>query len=197
MIKNKIKPRHTFIRNIFHGASYLSSFKRQWLTSLWGAELHNVYSSTEIIGRAVEDEEGYFVFQPFNVVEVYDPWSREVIDEGIGLVMVTCLYPFVQLQPRIRYLTNDFVMTTKAADGQTKYKFIGRLENAACECIDGRCRPSIPPVFLYDILDSLEGICRQPTSEDMNRLGGDISSNFGRPVFKSVFVTLPPRVYQG
>lgn len=189
LIDHGIDPQETGVRQIFHGSSYLSNSKRKWIKDLWKAQTYNVYSSAEMVGRAVETENQGLAFQVFNIIEILDPWTYEVIEEGIGILTVTCLYPFVQLQPRIRYLTNDLFQVWKTEKGNKAFRFIGRIENSAPEQYGTQTRPCIPPVFVYDVLDALHEVSRQPSCQGMASMPKETWLKIGRPTFRCAFET--------
>lgn len=145
------------LKYIRTGSSYLPRRWRSILKSMWGAELIDVYSLTEIVGHATSCLEcGWLHFQPFVVPEIVDPASREPKEEGVGLLLLTSLYPFVQMQPMIRYRTGDvFESRASLCRRGPSYRFLGKEVN--CVWIEG---PSgrellLPQVILYDAVDQL------------------------------------------
>lgn len=173
------------LERVFHGSSPLSLRAQKLIKERLGAELIDVYSMAEIIGRATcESPTKGMVFQPYTIVEILDPTSGEVVEEGVGCLTVTCLYPFVQMQPRIRYMTGDLFHISRDESGTSKLRFLGRIEHSALRGDGARSIPSISPIDVLDVLDGMEGIYRRPTSDSMSRLSPSLSQVYGRPSFR-------------
>lgn len=100
----------TRVRKIYSTGDVITPRLRRFYEHTWDAQLVNRWSMTEIFGGASECEEcGYWHLDPFIIGEVLHPATRSPIEQGVGVLAVTCLYPFVQKQPMIRYWTGDLV----------------------------------------------------------------------------------------
>jgi len=91
--------------------------------------------------------------------------TGEPVAEGVGKLLITCLHPFVQMQPLIRYATGDLVRRTPNTCGiSLTVEFLGRLKNCVrASATMGPDRPwllfstavndvlsSLPDVRIYD-----------------------------------------------
>lgn len=107
-----IHPAETAVRFITSIGDYLIPERRQWLESVWNARILNTYSMTEAGAPVVDCPAGTNVkhFDASLVAEAVDPDTLEPVPDGQeGVLVITCLYPFRQLQPLIRYWTADIV----------------------------------------------------------------------------------------
>jgi phenylacetate-coenzyme A ligase PaaK-like adenylate-forming protein len=115
----------------------LSPGWRERLEDWWGAEVEEVYGSSEL--RMCNSRRcarcGYFHLPPTcfgELVELDGPPTGA--QQRLGLLAVTAFYPFVQLEPRIRYCVGDIV---ELADepcqlwGEPGFNFAGRHEHSA------------------------------------------------------------------
>lgn len=91
----------------------LTKRNRQKFAQRWGASIIDRYGLTEVFGGATESlETGWYHFDAWVVPEVVDYESRQPIQEGIGVVVLTSLFPFQQAQPMVRYWTGDIARVT-------------------------------------------------------------------------------------
>ncbi len=129
---------------------------RRWLEETWGAPLRSRYSLSEVFGGADRCAEcGAYHCDPHLLPEVVDPAAATPIRRGTGVLVLTCLRPFVQKQPMIRYFTGD-VVTVTATDCPVDplgFELRGRL--SSCVVVP---TPSGPAALLaghdlYDVLD--------------------------------------------
>ncbi len=84
---------------------------RHVLERVWGAEVFDNFSLSEFATPALECKAcGFNHWQePPLVYEVLDAFTHEPVKKGIGVLVLTGLYPFVQAFPLIRYFTGDLV----------------------------------------------------------------------------------------
>lgn len=145
------------MRHIFHGSSYMLNRARRAIEEFWGARLHDVYSMTEMIGCGVrENNSTYFRFQPATIFEIVDPTNLCSLASGMGRLVLTCLFPFVQFQPRIRYLTTDLFEIR-----EDRLQYVGRLQNSApILAKNGTLQPRIKPVEFYECVNEIPTIFR-------------------------------------
>jgi len=132
-------------------ATALSGRWRSLLSDTWGAQVIDRYSLSEIFGGATlcSDCRNYH-FDATVIPEVVHPISGSRISSGVGILVLTCLYPFVQMQPMIRYRTDDLVeISQDSCQTDLSVKFLGRLANA---CIVGG-EVLVHPMDVHDILD--------------------------------------------
>lgn len=119
------------IRLIHLQGRYLTSRWRQLLEQTWRAAVSNKYSLAEVVGGAdwCSKCDG-FHFDPHVVPEIIDFSGKRTLTEGSGVLLLTSLYPFVQLQPMIRYFTGDVFALDPGRCRQPRFEFRGRLSHA-------------------------------------------------------------------
>lgn len=85
--------------------------------------LHENFSMAEVFGSATRRwPSSSFLLDPHVVGEVVDEDSRPVSPGAVGELVLTELFPFVQMQPLIRYRTGDIVRLT-ANDDEAGFQF--------------------------------------------------------------------------
>jgi phenylacetate-coenzyme A ligase PaaK-like adenylate-forming protein len=105
------------IEKVWFGGELVSAGLRKRVKDFFGAEIIELYSTTEIIPvGALMCENGRMHFDPtLGYVEVLDPETKEEVAEGEeGIVTVTPFYPDRETMPVIRYWTGD--VTKKVSD---------------------------------------------------------------------------------
>ncbi|MBP3950806.1 phenylacetate--CoA ligase family protein [Bacillus suaedae] len=99
---------------------------RERLEKRWGATANFFYGSLEcgVLGIECDDHDGYHVTQAHALIEIVDPESGEVLDEGeIGEIVVTSMLRYDT--PIIRFRTGDigYVDSEQCSCGVTLPKF--------------------------------------------------------------------------
>jgi phenylacetate-coenzyme A ligase PaaK-like adenylate-forming protein len=125
------------VHKIIVFSQMLSPRWRARLEDWWKAEVEEVYGSSELRmcnSRRCTDC-GYFHLPPTCIGELVDLDGAPIdTQQRIGLLAITVFYPFVQLEPRIRYCAGDIV---ELADepcplwGEPGFKIAGRQEHSA------------------------------------------------------------------
>lgn len=135
---------------------YLTKRWRSVLQQTWGAAVSNKYSLAEVFGGAnwCSKCDG-FHFDPHVVPEIIDFDRRRTLSEGCGVLLLTSLYPFVQLQPMIRYFTGDIFKLDPFACDQPRFEFLGRLTHALFN-------PDDPRDLWLSGVDVIEALDRHP-----------------------------------
>jgi hypothetical protein len=129
------------------------------LEQAWNARLIDVFGLSEVSdGVAVPCERcaGHHV-APIAIPEVVSLKDRTPIERGTGVLVMTALYPFVQIQPFIRYYTDDIVEITSpcAATGEPGLRFRGRRSQSTVVDVDGELSCVLFPTDVVDVLDDL------------------------------------------
>lgn len=142
------------VKTISVTGNYVSRRCRNLLETVWGAEVFNRYSLTEMFGGATYCNLcGCFHFDPHIVPELVDFVTHEPVSEGKGTIVLTSLYPFVQLQPLIRYKPGDtFELDKNVKCRSTCYRFLGRESHNLMDP-DDPGRMLIAGVDFYEALD--------------------------------------------
>jgi hypothetical protein len=153
---------------------------RQFLNRSFDVPLLERYSTSEIFGGAVREPGlDYFVTDPFVIAEVCDDQGRALDDGSIGQLTMTELYPFVQIQPLIRYCTGDLVeRVASPSPGRISFRYLGRLEQSVW-----LKRPNREDVVFTDgpLADALGGL---PMTSRWRAYGDSTADlpNIGKPI---------------
>ncbi|MGO7192931.1 hypothetical protein ACCT14_34050 [Rhizobium brockwellii] len=118
---------------------FLSVQMFEFLRDAWKCPINIRFSMTETIGGATCIEPtSRFVLDPHLIGEVVDVDTGGLLQEGVGALVLTNLYPFVQMQPLIRYQNGDLVRRIPSANGRLVFDFLGRVKNALTRMKDGK-----------------------------------------------------------
>jgi phenylacetate-coenzyme A ligase PaaK-like adenylate-forming protein len=155
------------VKDIRVGIHYLSQRWRAIIQKNWNAKITTVYSLTEATGAATECYAcGGLHFQPWIIPEIVGLDDEPAETGKVGVLLITNLYPLCQMQPFIRYKTNDlFVAMDKDCKLGMSYFFRGRLNNALLYeyCGKKEVELAFAPVDLYEIIDMLPD-CKRHTN---------------------------------
>lgn len=157
----------TSVSNISTTGSLLTSTLRHLIESCWSVTITNRFSMTEAFGGATYCSTcKAWHFDPEVIPEVVHPVTQQNIYNDTGLLIVTSLFPFTQLQPCIRYKTGDVarIVPTKCKTVRQAIKIEGRLAHSWCR--------SNGEIILASghILEVLEGeplVAKEPVFRDI------------------------------
>src|SRR4030095_5273738 len=128
-----VDPREFGLESIAVSGWYVPAWERELLETTWNAVLLDCYGVTEANG----DERWFNLCQRYHfdftvIPESLDPETLEPIDEGIGCMVLTGLYPFNQGIPKIRYFIGDLVEVGAATCGSSEraVRFLSRMRDA-------------------------------------------------------------------
>ena len=182
VVEREIDAEHRFAVRLVHSEGrYLTARWRAVLRDVWGATISNKYSLAEMFGGAGECLEcGGFHFDPVVVPEVVDLTTKEPIDQGTGGLVLTSLYPFVQLQPMIRYWTGDLFEVGDVGCYAPTFRYRGRLNHALLDP-DRPDRPLLAGVDLIEALDRHPEVNRTTRFRDLvsvryQQAGGELKA---------------------
>lgn len=152
------------VERISLGRNLLSPRWRSRLETWWGAAVVSTYGFSEM--RVCNANEcldcGFYHMPPTCLAEVLDE-SRDwepVQPGGRGLLAVTGFYPFVELEPRVRYVPGDIVQLSPDVCprwGETGFLPLGRRRHSARATGDGRW---ICPVDVFAAVDDHADVYR-------------------------------------
>ncbi len=154
---------------------------RRAISEAWGGALFiDRYSLSEIFGGATRCPlcEGAH-FDTYVVPEVVDAATREPLEEGTGVLVLTSLHPFVQLQPFLRYWTNDLFELRRGVCRAPSYRFLGRRDHALFDPADPG-RLLLSGVDLLETLDGCPEVNRQRNFLELPVANGSVRRNRGR-----------------
>lgn len=158
---------------------------KTWYKSIWHVSPINRYSLSESFGGATLCSVcGHFHFDPYLLGEIVSLSTNECLTEGIGGLVITCLYPFVQKQPLVRYWTGDLVQayTGTCMMDQFGFDYLGRIKNSIIMDKQGSKIVVLPSGTLYNILDNYPEICSSKMY--LNVKGFIDYSAFGHLIFE-------------
>jgi len=175
LIEEQINPSDLGIKYLIVTGGYLSSLKKKLLNTIWNATLIDRYSMSEIFGSAREiGNSGKWSFDIELIPEVVHPKTLKPLNSGIGILVLTGLYPFMQTMPLIRYYTGDLVEIKGDYDfGKCNLlvKFLGREKWSIIETTEDEVIPLILAGPLYEIIESLPDIAISSRFSDLG-IGG-------------------------
>lgn len=151
--------RSSMVQSIVVYGRHLSTTWRERFSDLWGARISDRYGLSEFFYDVpIECEEcGAFHFSKTHV-EIMAADRATPIRDGDGFLVLTSLYPFARLLPRIRYWTNDVVRIRGRCDsegGEEGTEFLGRADG----CILIPSSSSLKAILTSaDIIEALEAI---------------------------------------
>lgn len=153
----------TSLEAVVSYSQYLTQSARAELTRVWRVPLIDRYSLAELFGGASSCLTcGWWHPDPFLIVEVVGHRSRRSVEEGLGILLLTSLYPFQEAQPMVRYDTRDVVEVTHRSCrlGEAAFRPLGRARFGIPEPEgDGWL---ITPVTPLEVLDGREEVARIP-----------------------------------
>jgi hypothetical protein len=169
------------IRYIHLTGQYLTSRWRQLLEQYWNATVVDRYSLSEIFGGATRCGmcEG-FHFDPLVIPELVSIGDHTPIHEGVGMLLLTTLYPFVQMQPLIRYWTGDVFERIVGQCPAPSFYFKGRESQCLFDPFDVS-RILIAATDLIESIDEYPEVRRPPQFLDMPSTAYREAT--GRPIF--------------
>lgn len=172
------------IETISLTSDYLSPANRSWLEACWkSANVIDRYSMAECFGGATYCSDcKAFHFDPVIVPELVKPYEYSASSVTTGQLVVTALYPFVQMQPLIRYLTDDLFELIQSGCAHPSYKYLGRIGHSLFDPLD-KTVVLIPGSHLYASLDETPGVARKGT------LGSARGSFAGKPLMQGYWST--------
>ena len=135
---------------------YSSKLDRDFLQNAWGAFVYDRFTLTEAVGgasRCMKCDKFHLDQQLFG--EVIDLDTLEPVKEGVGQLVLTTLYPFVQMQPMIRYSPGDLVRRVESdcTNGLT-FEFLGKAKNCISLFESGRREWLIFSAALNEVLST-------------------------------------------
>jgi phenylacetate-coenzyme A ligase PaaK-like adenylate-forming protein len=169
------------VRTIALFGGHVPVARKRLLASLWGGvQIKDCYSLTEMFGGAREcGVGGPWLFDPHVVPEVVHPRTFAPVHEGVGVLLLSSLYPFVQQMPLLRYLTGDLVEVVAGPDapGGLQVRYVGRMPRSILdlggELEADAVRPLLLSAPLYEELLAIPDIAITPRFADL-RLGPEL-----------------------
>ncbi len=121
------------VREIQVTGRQLSPREQCDLEQFWDCQVRSIFSLTELFssGRYCKNCDAYH-FDPYALVEVVDYHAYTPIRTGRGRLTLTGLFPFNQMTPVMRYLSDDLVEVceTECRHGSRAFRALGRTTQA-------------------------------------------------------------------
>jgi phenylacetate-coenzyme A ligase PaaK-like adenylate-forming protein len=195
LLAKGVDPSQFGLETISISGWYISTWERRYLQEIWNVLLLDRYGVTEVHGDAkwCHDCE-YYHFDFIVIPEILNPDTHEVIDEGIGLMVLTGLYPFNQAVPKIRYLIGDLVEVRKTTCGSHErgVRFLSRTKDVV------RVTSSVGAayrLFSSDVVEALAPLPDIVRKENTSFLKFRLSSTPQGQAHIDVELTYPPMWY--
>jgi phenylacetate-coenzyme A ligase PaaK-like adenylate-forming protein len=138
---------------------YLGTRWRRFLVEAWGPIVNDRFSLTETIAGAsrIRGTET-FVFDPHIFAEILDP-DDDTRPADVGRLVLSNLYPFIIMQPLLRYETGDLVARVEnTRSGTLCFDYLGRRKNCISLMVDGQREWLVFSARLHDILSEIVDI---------------------------------------
>jgi phenylacetate-coenzyme A ligase PaaK-like adenylate-forming protein len=162
----------THLDYVISYGEYLTQKWRRLFEETWTCKVVDKFSLSEVFGGATQSPIcGWLHFDPFVIPEVVSLNTLESITEGIGVLVLTTLYPFQEAQPLIRYITNDLVEVThtnSSKSGVLAIKPLGRAQYGVP--LLGTDRWLLTPASILEVIDAAPEIKRRPLFRDSEQV---------------------------
>jgi len=143
-------------------SEYVTARTRRRLEGFWGVDLIDRFGVSELIAGAWRCAKcRRYHFEPYGYPEVISFGSGKPISRGVGRLVLTGYYPFMQVVPLVRYSTGDVVRLFEADRCPTLrpgIELLGRVGRSAMRAGTWL----IGENELYDILDEYPFLQRNP-----------------------------------
>lgn len=173
---------------------HLSAPWRRHIEEVLGAPVVDHFGFSEI-SRAIARECAHCGWMHFNdavVWEVVDCWSDTPIDEGLGKLAATSLYPYVNDQILFRYVTDDIVeLGPYCPHGDDRgFKYRGRMSQSLTIEDNGRNAWVLTPPQVLELIDFDPHVARL---EERRFSGITLSGDDGFPKWRARVDPATPR----
>ncbi len=144
---------------------YVTPHKRRMIEDFWGATLLDRYGVTEVNGDSKQCPScGAFHFDPFVIAEAVDPVSGQPVENGPAELILTGLFPFNQVAPKIRYALGDLVWRDarpQCGMDEPGYRFLGRARHSIIRQSEDGARYVLFPTEVADVIDEYPEVVRR------------------------------------
>lgn len=163
LVNRGIDPQQFEVQQMALTSDHLSAANRHSIESLWGCKVLNRLSWSEFLGGAEYcDRCSAFHFDPTLIPEIVAMESDSLVEKGkLGRLVLTGLFPFAQMQPLIRYLSDDIMQSSFSICGRPAYHYYGRVSHALLT--SNSTKVLLPGALLYEVLDKFP--CLQRTQD--------------------------------
>ena len=160
---------------------FLDEAQRELIEWAFGAPVIERFSLSEALGGASrKPHTGRFHLDIHLLGEVVDSGTLEPIEEGVGELVLTELYPFAQYQPMIRYRTEDVVERVALEPGNLVFDWWGRARDCVGVERHGRWRWLLGHSHVLHGLGRVPEVAREELFHDVTSLSHHA---FGLPLY--------------
>jgi phenylacetate-coenzyme A ligase PaaK-like adenylate-forming protein len=149
-------------------SQYLTRRWRELFGRVWRCPVIDRFSLAEVFGGAGQCLKcGWWHFDPFLIPEVVTPRTLAPVKEGMGILLLTALFPFQQAQPMVRYCTGDLVEVTHSRGcrpGLLSMRPQGRAAFGVPSLRDGEWL--LTPAQILEVVDAMPQVARLPRFQD-------------------------------
>jgi hypothetical protein len=147
--------------SVFGYGSHISRVWHERLRALWGVEVVTTYGLCEFAGANAAPCSvcgGLHYLTAWQ--EFLSPRDHSPVETGDAVLVLTSLIPFVTVQPRIRYVTQDLVTIVGRcpATGLVGFRFRGRERSSVVDDANGIAQVLLSEVDILEALDQLDGV---------------------------------------
>lgn len=155
------------LSSILTYSTYLTPRARHNYERYWGATVIDRYGLAESVGGATEDPNGWYLFDPVVIPEVVGARTHQPVQEGVGVLVLTPLYPFQEAQPLVRYWTDDVVEVShqqSTIPGRLSIRPLGRASSGILAPHGDQWH--LTPQTIFEVLDERSDVMRAPLFGD-------------------------------
>lgn len=175
LIESEFNFAKSTVTSIHSTGDLLTERLREFYESTWRCSMTSRYSMSEVFGGAeLCSICGYYHCDTHIIGEILDPVTEKPVKSGIGILVLTSLFPFVQKQPIIRYRTGDIVLRGPSDCSVDKLAFSlkGREMHSILETTDAGTSAFLFGSEVYDILDNIPDVAQSEFMEVFKSLKG-------------------------
>lgn len=168
---------------VISSGNFITKKWRSQMEYIWQVPVIDKFSMSEIFGSATQSIAcGWYHFDSYVIPEVVSSQTLYPIEEGIGILVLTALYPFQEAQPLIRYVTGDLVEVThtlSSKPGELAIKPLGRAKFGVP--LPDSEQWLLTPASVWEVLDDLPVVARKPKFRDSKQVRDPEST--GSPLY--------------
>ncbi|OYD89706.1 hypothetical protein CDG76_34570 [Nostoc sp. 'Peltigera membranacea cyanobiont' 210A] len=178
-----IAPLKSDLNTIISFGSYITPESRAFIESSFCCRVRDRYGLSEVFGGAAQSGyDDWYYFDPCVIPEVVDYATRVPIKEGLGVLVLTPLYPFQEAQPLLRYWTGDLVVATHSrpgSEGRLAIKPLGRARYGVYDNVNSTW--VVTPNEAYEAAVITPGLDKVPLFRDSGQVVDPIA--LGHPMY--------------
>ena len=150
-------PRGLNLNSLTVTGGFLAMNWLKYLSESWGCTVFDRFTLTEAIGGALRiPGSDTFELDSHLIGEIVDV-DDDTAPADVGALVLTTPYPFVQMQPLIRYRVGDLVRRIPG-EGPLRFQFLGKVDNCVSVLRRGRREWLFFPARLNELVGSLADV---------------------------------------